>query len=111
MVDLRTLDSQTYRIIALTLVTALIHLFLGVQVGFFLFILNGLGFLALIIALYLLPQLAQWRRYVHWALMAYTAVTIVAYFPLHSDPLSSGVGLVTKVVEVVLLVLLYLQQR
>ena len=45
MNDLRTLSSQSYRIIALALLTALIHLFLGVRDGFVIFIPNGLGFI------------------------------------------------------------------
>jgi hypothetical protein len=111
MNDLRTLSSQSYRIIALALLTALIHLFLGIQGGIAIFILNGLGFIALVAALYLLPQLANWRTYIRWALVAYAAITIVAYFVVNQQPLDSGIGLVTKAVEVILIVLLYLQTR
>ena len=111
MNDLRTLSSQSYRIIALALLTALIHLFLGVQGGIAIFILNGLGFIALVAALYLLPQLAHWSTYIRWALVAYTAITIVAYFVVNPHPFEDSVGLITKAIEVILIVLLYLQKR
>jgi hypothetical protein len=111
MNDLRTLSSQSYRIIALALLTALIHLFLGVQGGIAIFILNGLGFIALVAALYLLPQLAHWSTYIRWALVAYTAITIVAYFVVNPHPFEYSVGLITKAIEVILIVLLYLQKR
>ena len=111
MDGLRSLSSQSYRIIALALLTGLIHLFLGAQYGDMLFILNGLGYFALVVALYLLPQLANSRSYIRWALLAYAAVTIVAYFIQNPEPLSSGFGLLTKAIEVILIVLLFLEQR
>ncbi len=111
MNELRSLDSQSFRITGLALLTALIHLFLGVQGGILIFILNGLGFIALVVGLYLLPQLANWRTHIRWALVAYTAITIVAYFVVNQNPLDSGIGLLTKAVEVILIVLLYLQTR
>ena len=111
MDDLRSLGSQSYRIIALALLTGLIHLYLGVQDGIPLFILNGLGFIALVAGLYFLPQLANWRLHLRWVLVAYTAITIIAYFVVNSQPLDSWIGLVTKAIEVILIVLLYLQQR
>ena len=106
-----SLSSQSYRIIALALLTGLIHLYLGVQDGIALFILNGLGFIALVAGLYLLPQLAKWRSYIRWALAAYTAVTVIAYFVVNNQPFDSGVGLVTKAIEVILIILLFTQQR
>lgn len=111
MEDLRSLSSQSYRIVALALLTALIHLFLGIQGGIAIFILNGLGFIALVACLYLVPQLANWRTYLRWALVAYSAITIVAYFVVNDQPLDSGIGLVTKAIEVILVVLLYLESR
>ncbi len=111
MNELRSLDSQSFRITGLALLTALIHLFLGVQGGILIFILNGLGFIALVVGLYLLPQFADWRTHFRWALVAYTAITIVLYFVVNQNPLDSGIGLLTKAVEVILIVLLYLQTR
>ena len=111
MEDLRSLSSQSYRVIALTLLTALIHLYVGFQSGFFILVLNGFGFIALAAGLYLLPQLANWRSQIRWVLIAYTAVTIVGYFAIFPQPLDYGLGLVTKAIEVILIVLLFLPAR
>ena len=110
MEDLRSLSAQSYRVIGLALLTALIHLFVGFQSGFIL-VLNGLGFIALAAGLYLLPQLANWRNQIRWVLIAYTAVTIVGYFARHPQPLDYGLGLVTKAIEVILIVLLFMKSR
>ena len=110
MLDLRSLDSQSKRIIGLALLTGLIHLFVGFQSQFIL-VLNGLGFIALAIGLYLLPQLENWRNQIRWVLIVYTAVTIIGYFAIFPQPLDYGLGLVTKAVEVILIVLLFIQSR
>ena len=88
-----------YVIIALTLATALIHINLGGP----LFILNGVGYIALLVALYWVPQTAAYRPQIRYAFMGYTAVTIIAYFLMNGD-LTSTVGMLTKVIEVTLLV-------
>jgi hypothetical protein len=89
-------------IIALTLATALIHISLGGP----LFILNGVGYIVLLVALYWLPQTAAYRTQIRYALIGYTAITIGAYFLMNGD-LSSTVGMLTKVIELTLLVLLW----
>ncbi|HZY65422.1 MAG TPA: hypothetical protein VFE21_06060 [Rubrobacteraceae bacterium] len=62
-------------IIVLTLCTALIHLQLNFPDP--MFILNGLGYLALLAALYLpMSQLQDYRHLVRWTLVGYTALTI-----------------------------------
>ena len=67
-----------YAIIALTVTTALIHFTLVFPSP--LFILNGLGYLVLLGALYLpIPQLADYRSLVRWALIAYTALTVILW--------------------------------
>jgi hypothetical protein len=94
-------------IIVLTLITALVHLvLLNLGMGTIdpLFTLNGLGFLALLYA-YLNDVPAGRKSLVRWAFMAYTAVTILAWFALNGD-FSSPVGLITKLDELLLLVLL-----
>ena len=111
MNDLRSLGSNSYRIIALALITGLIHLYVGIATGFSILILNGLGFIALVAGLYLLPQLASWTTHIRWTLGAYTAVTIIGYFFLYPEPLNYTLGLVTKAVEVILIVLLFLKSR
>jgi hypothetical protein len=118
-------------ICVLALVTAAVHIYLGVitqimvatqpeataaaggaaALGFFaaLFYLDGVGYIVLTAALYH-PALARFRRLTRWALIALTAATIVAYFALiqgHYDAM--GIG--DKIVEVVLIVLLVMEGR
>ncbi len=94
-----------YVIIALTLATALIHISLGGP----LFILNGVGYIALLAALYWVPQTAAYRPQIRYAFMGYTAVTIIgAYFLMNSpENWLNAVGILTKVVELSLLVVLW----
>lgn len=105
------LDSTQIGIIVLTIATAAIHFFVAYIFPSMrtLFILNGLGYLALLAA-YFLPQLRNARNLVRWALIAFTAVTIVGYFVVNGvkmDPL----GLITKLIEVVLIFLLWKDGR
>src|SRR5690554_1081720 len=65
-------------ILVLALATALIHIMLAIPTNLILFYLNGLGYIALAVAL-LLPQLAPYRRLIRYALMAFTAVTIIGW--------------------------------
>lgn len=94
-------------IILLTIATALVHfslLFPDVV-----FILNGLGYLTLLAALYLpLPQLAGYRRMIRWALLGYTALTIVLWLIMGSWIL---LAYIDKTIEVILIVLLWLESR
>jgi hypothetical protein len=72
----------------------------------FLFLLNGIGYLVLVSALYL-PQLRQYQTIVRWLLIAFAAVTIIMYF-LISGVRFNPVGYLAKAVEVTLIVLLLL---
>ncbi|MCB8917708.1 MAG: hypothetical protein H6988_08465 [Pseudomonadales bacterium] len=100
-------------IIGLTLITAVIHLVpLGIMFGSAIFILNGLGYLGLLGALLLpIPFLLPYRGLVRWAFIAYTVVTIILYFVMNPDALTSVLGLLTKAIEAVLVVLLFLDGR
>ncbi len=92
-------------IIVTTVITAVIHLFLGQP----LFILNGLGYLGLLAAYFLpVPFLQQHHRLIRWVFAAYTLVTIVLYFVFHPGGVwqEDGLGVATKLVEVILLLLL-----
>jgi hypothetical protein len=74
-----------------------------------LFLLNGIGYLVLIGALYL-PALRQYQPIVRWLLILFAAITIIMYFAivgLRPNP----IGLLTKVVEVALIVLLLIDGR
>jgi len=97
-------------IILLTVATAIIHLALGISFGDTLFILNGIGFLGLLAALYL-PQLRAYQGYARWALMAYTVVTILAWVVITGFDLTSTLGVITKLIELALVVCLFLEGR
>ena len=101
-------------IAALTLATAVIHLILGLGGGGFgiIFILNGLGYLALWTAIYVpIAALADYRQLARWVLVAYTAVTIVLFFVFNASTGYGTFGLITKAIEVVLIILLFLDNR
>ncbi|MCP5098407.1 MAG: hypothetical protein GY943_22890 [Chloroflexi bacterium] len=102
------LGSKQYIIIGLAVATALIHLILGIMFGAdgILFILNGIGYLALIVGFYFVPQLAGQRGLVRWALLGYTAVTVILYFVLTPE-LLSPIGIVDKLIELGLIGLLW----
>jgi hypothetical protein len=74
-----------------------------------LFLLNGIGYLVLVTALYL-PQLRQYQPIVRWLLIAFAAVTIIMYFAIAGFR-PNPVGLLTKAVEVTLIVLLLIDGR
>ena len=98
-------------IIVLTLATAFIHfslLFPDV-----LFILNGLAYLTLL-ALYFLPiPIARENRaLVRWAFMGFIVITILAWVAIGDKSWPSGaLGYLTKVIELVLLGLLWQSGR
>jgi hypothetical protein len=92
-------------IVLLTLGTALIHL----QLAFpdTVFILNGLGYLTLLVALYV-PQLARYRNAVRWVLSGYAALTIFFWILIGAR---SPIGYIDKAIEVALIALLLLEIR
>ncbi len=104
----------------LTLVTVVIHFALvppmaqALGVGATVpFILNGVGYLVLLAAWWLRPAfLAGRHQLVTYAFMAFTAVTIVAYFAVNQGAsFSNPIGLVDKVVEVLLIAALWMDMR
>jgi hypothetical protein len=94
-------------IVVLTLSTALIHFSLNFpDPGF---ILNGLGYLALLAALYLpVPRLARYRNVVRWILIGYAALTILLWI-LFGDRIL--IGYTAKAIEIALIALLLLDAR
>jgi hypothetical protein len=100
-------------IILLTLATAAIHLWLGVIIqqmmpgSFPMFILNGIGYIVLVTALYL-PQLRRYHAWIRWALIAYTAITVIAWVVMGERNL---IAYVDKIVEIALIVLLFIEGR
>jgi hypothetical protein len=74
-------------IAVLTLATAAIHLQLAFPDPAF--ILNGLGYLTLLAALYLpIPRVARYQWVVRWVLVGYTALTIFLWILLGRVPRS-----------------------
>jgi len=74
-----------------------------------LFLLNGIGYLVLVTALYL-PQLRQYQPIVRWLLIAFTALTVIMYFAI-TGLRFNPVGMFTKAVEIVLIILLLVDGR
>jgi hypothetical protein len=94
-------------IVLLTLATALIHLQLAFPDPAF--ILNGLGYLGLLAALYLpVARLARYRTIVRWVLIGFTALTILLWILLGAR---TPIGYIDKAVEIALILLLLLEAR
>jgi hypothetical protein len=94
-------------IITLTLATAFIHLQLAFPDP--VFILNGLGYLALLAALYLpVPRIARYRNVVRWVLVGYATLTIFLWVLLGAR---TPIGYIDKAFEVALISLLLLEAR
>jgi hypothetical protein len=101
------MGALSYLIILLTLFTAAVHLTLSFPDA--MFILNGLGYLGLLAALYLpLPVAKDNRRLVRWAFIGYTALTIVLWVFLGARNMGAYAD---KLGEVLLIVCLWLEGR
>lgn len=94
-------------IIALTIATALIHFSLLFPDP--VFIMNGLGYLGLLAGLILPhPLLDRRRRRIRWALISYTALTIVLWLAFGSR---TPIAYADKVIELALIALLVIEDR
>ena len=94
-------------VVVLTLITAVVHLSLLFPDPAF--ILNGLGYLALLAVLYLpVSRLAPYRHVVRWTLIGYATLTILLWVAIGERTL---LGFSTTAVEVALVVLLILEGR
>jgi len=113
--NFKQLSTTQKGITALTVLTALMHILLGFfslsnPFFFITFLFNGVGYLALLAALYFLPRFSGQRRLVRGALLGYTALTFVLYFIFNwSDPFNS-MGIINKLVELALIILLLLDR-
>ena len=106
-IDASTGTALRAGIVLLTLATALIHLQLAFPDPAF--ILNGLGYLTLLAALYLpVPLLARYRSIVRWALIGYTALAIFLWILLGAR---TPIGYTVKIIEILLILLLLLEAR
>ncbi len=94
-------------VVVLTLITAFIHLSLNFPDP--MFILNGLGYLMLLAALYLpLSQLNPYRGIVCWLLIGHTVLTFALWLAIG---VRNTIGYVTAVDEVAPILLLRLKAR
>lgn len=100
-------------IVITAVITAMIHLYLGIKFSDILFILNGVGYLALLIALFVQVPIAQKSRsLIRWVLMGFTAITIIAWLVMGDKSWPAGaLGYVDKLVEVILLALLWMDRN
>jgi hypothetical protein len=91
----------------LTLMAAVVHLSLLFPDP--VFILNGLGYLTLLAALYLpITRLVPYRRLVRWTLIGYATLTILAWVAIGERTL---LGYSTTAGEVALIALLLIEGR
>jgi len=136
---LRTIGTLQIAIIILVAITAFIHLQrgIGMSAGGFgggppggrpggppggfnilqalpiplpiLFLLNGIGYLVLVTALYL-PPLYRYRRIVRWLLIIFAAVTFLLYFLVNGFRLNP-ISIIAKSAEIALIILLLIEDR
>jgi hypothetical protein len=103
------LNGMQIAIVLLAFATGLIHLWKGLNDGLLMFIANGIGYWTLAAVAYLpIAALANFRRLAKWALLAFTAITIIGWVLIGER---STIGFVTKAIEVALIVLVYLDLR
>jgi len=104
-------------VIVFGLFTAAVHLYLNVRSGYGFnypfpgaFLLNGLGYLALLGAMFLNVQaLDGVRQYAPWALIVFAAVTIAAFFQWGDQ--GDALSWVTKADEALLIIATFFYQR
>ena len=101
-----------FGIMITAVITAVIHLYLGLKFSNTLMILNGIGYLALLIGLFIQVSIAQKNRgLIRWVLMGFTAVTIIAWLAIGDKSWPSGaLGYITKLDEIILLALLWMDR-
>lgn len=100
-------------VVLLALATATIHVWLAFQFPSPdpLFLLNGLGYVGLLAALYLpLPFLEGFKGIIRLVFILFTALTIVLYFAINGF-FFNPVGYTDKIIEVVLVSLLLIEAR
>ena len=105
-----SLNARQWLIVALVVAVAIIQFVLARTVDTT-FLFNGLGYLALVIALYFVPPLAPYRGWIRWALIIYTAFTFAVYFMLRSPALwFDTLGLLDQAIEAAIIALLLVDQ-
>ncbi len=93
---------------ALTGATGVIHLYIGGK----LFILNGLGYLALLAAREFLPKRESYQEFLRDGLLGYTALTVAGYFWKYgTNGFEMITGLSTKLIELGLMKALWSERE
>jgi len=98
-------------VILLTLATSFIHFSLLFPDP--LFILNGLGFLALLVLYYLPANLTlKYHNLIHSVFIGYTIITILAWIAIGNKSWPAGtLGYITVIIEIALVILLFLDRE
>lgn len=107
------LDTGDLAIVALTALTAVLHMMIGFE-GDFLLLAHGIGALVILGLIYIPITVVQpYQKHLRWVLFAYMIVTFIGYFASHSfeDALGNGLGITTKVIEFLLIGLLFFKNR
>ena len=96
--------------LAAALTAAAIHLYLGLKFADVIFVLNGIGYIGLV-GMYLLPInfLKPFHNLIGWALMGYSALTIILWAIMNGKP--DPVGLLALGVEAAIIVTVLLDMR
>lgn len=104
-----------YLIALLTAATGLLHLLVGFNVigpgaggTNWMLVLNGVGYLVLLVLFW---KASGNGGTIRWILLAYTLITFLGYFFLNSAAnygLGNSIGLITKAIELLLILLLFL---
>ena len=103
------LTGKHYGIILAAIATAILHIMLFPDI---MFTLNGLGYLGLLGAYFLpIPFFQQRHRLVWWALVGYTALTIILWVIMGEKDFNASptapIGYYAKTAEVLLLLFLW----
>ena len=99
-------------ILVLGLITAAVHIFLNIRLGHLdiPFTLNALGYLGLTYALLFPPNpLKQYSTLIHYALMGFAAITVVAWLIIGNP--NDGLAIFDKVAELLLIAAVWLHLR
>lgn len=105
--EMEALGPVQIGIIVLTLATALIHIVLAIPQRLLMFYLNGVGYVALLVALFA-PPLPPFRRLTRWTLLGYAALTVLLWVRLGERSLTAYID---KLIEVALIGMLWVEER
>jgi hypothetical protein len=106
-------------IIILTLITAVVHLALAIMdiagghaSGLsYAFIANGIGYIALLAALFMdVPYFRDHRDVAHWLMIAFAGVTLVGYFVMNGFQFGTA-AIIAKAAEILLIIATFLHMR